>query len=57
VNETRPIAKALPGFGVPINNEKTMSWSRVEECGFAGIAWMQAGMRGHPRIVENGGQA
>jgi len=22
VNETRPIAKALPGFGVPINNEK-----------------------------------
>ena len=25
-----------------------------KECGFAGIAWMQAGLRGHPRIVGHG---
>ena len=30
-----------------------MSWSSKKVCGFAGIAWMQAGMRGYPRIVEN----
>jgi hypothetical protein len=33
-----------------------MSCVRNKECGFAGIAWMNAWMRGHPRIVESGGQ-
>ena len=30
-----------------------MSWSLNKECGFAGIAWMHAGLRGHPRILRH----
>jgi hypothetical protein len=34
---------------------KTMNYVVREPCRFAGIAWMHAGMRDHPRIVGNGG--
>jgi len=30
-----------------------MVWSRKKEFGFAGIAWIHAGLRGHPRIIAS----
>ena len=30
-----------------------MSWRRKKKSGFAGIAWMHAGMRGHPRRLSH----